>query len=65
MTTNKPTTTQQATQQQQAERAFLLILALILIFVGFSLDGITDYGHHACFIVAGGCIGFFLGKLNK
>jgi membrane protein YdbS with pleckstrin-like domain len=44
--------------------AFLLLLAVILIFIGFALDGITEYGHHAMLIISGMCIGIGIGKLK-
>jgi len=63
-----PTTTEaKSIQSKQTDltRSILLLLAsLILIFLGFELDGITEYGHHAAFIIAGGCIGYGIRSLK-
>ena len=45
--------------------AGLVGASVALIFTGFLLDGITEYGHHACFIIGGMLIGLGIGKLKQ
>jgi hypothetical protein len=53
------------TSRNRIAGAGLLLAIISLIGLGFNLDGITEYGHHACFITAGLLIGVGIGKLKK
>jgi hypothetical protein len=40
-------------------------LAIALIMLGFALDGITEYGHHALLILGGMLIGTGIGLNHR
>lgn len=55
------TQTQQS-NKQQIKGAIQLSVAILLIFIGFATDGITEYGHHACLIISGILLGIWIKK---
>lgn len=41
-------------------RALTIALIILLLAIGYATDGITEIGHHACFILAGIGIGIVI-----
>lgn len=59
------TTNQTVNQKQQIKAAIQLSIGILLIFLGFATDGITEWGHHACFIAAGLVMGIWIGRTTN
>lgn len=64
-TTKEQTASTKLTQKQQFKGGLLLTAAIALIYLGFALDGITEYGHHGLLILGGIMIGVGIGKLDS
>lgn len=50
---------------RHAFSAVALLSAVLLVLIGFAIDGTTEVGHHAVLILAGVCVGYALSGARR